>query len=58
MEIQVIVIQRPFPHCPIIYPHPLADYTPSHKTDIRQTWARYETPYAHDPEYPDNRADV
>lgn len=38
----IIVIQKPAPHCPIPDGHPLyRGYVPSEKTDIRRTWSRH-----------------
>ncbi len=62
MEIRVIVINKPAPHCPITFGHPCyRGYVPSHKTDITRTWGLsmpnivpQREPWAGD-EYPDNR---
>jgi len=60
MEIRVIVINKPAPHCPITFGHPCyRGYVPSHKTDIKRTWMLADTPYDSDwGSYPDNRNDL
>jgi hypothetical protein len=52
----VNVIQKPLPHCPIPYGHPLfTGFVPAAETDIRKTWQRatgikddYELVLSHD----------
>lgn len=65
MDIQVVVIAKPHPHCPITFGHPcFRGYVPSGKTNIRRTFALAmpnivptQEPYAGDEFYPDNRRD-
>jgi hypothetical protein len=45
----VTVIQKPAPHCPIPFGHPLfAGFVPAKETDIRRTWARSAPQYGDD----------
>lgn len=45
----IIVINKPAPHCPIPYGHPLfSGFVPSHETDIRRTMARHAPHYGDD----------
>ncbi len=45
----VIVIKKPEPHCPIPYGHPLfAGFVPAEQTDVRRTWARSVAAYGDD----------
>lgn len=43
---QTTTIQKPAPHCPIPYGHPLyRGYVPADNTDIRDTFKRYADDY-------------
>lgn len=42
----ITVIQKPLPHCPIPYGHPLhTGYVPAEETKIWRTWERYADDY-------------
>lgn len=45
----IVTIQKPAPHCPIPYGHPLhKGYVPADETKIWETWARCSRGYADD----------
>jgi len=47
--VNIVVIKKPAPHCPIPFGHPLfTGFVPSHETDIRRTIARSAPRYGDD----------
>lgn len=51
----IVIIQKPAPHCPIPFGHPLFNgFVPANETNIRHTWARSALAYGDDYDLTDN----